>query len=396
MTKSKHQQCACVVCNIIPCLVSWRQQGEEAAFHVTITVDSSSALTGVTLALPCPLATLRITLLYNTRMLSSQAARGPVALRPEQQNASKMPSAASPPTKTPACSVRASSRASQGASTRMQLLQQPPQCQQQGQQQGVSRLEPAGTRWEQGVSRLVSGVTAAAVALGSLLRGPAASAMPLHALAEQQYEQQVQRLHHKQPRSNLPSSDEAAALQMLMDPDLFTPEAWQGMLQLQRYASYVEQLSVAGVEEGPGCESCTANRMMLEKVGQLPAARAGPQHIVYHLPHQPAAAAPHRNRPQQSTPVLCLVCCWILLHPSQSKSAAQAPHSAFSMPVALCLPCRCLRRPGRRLLPSTLTHTGRSTRRSGRPSCWLCSRRTTAPCAPALTPTRPSQSWWAH
>lgn len=130
------------------------------------------------------------------------------------------------------------------------------------------------SRWGQGVSRLVSGVTAAAVALGSLLGGPAAvSAMPLHALAEQQYEQQVQRLHHKpQPRSNLPSSDEAAALQMLMDPELFTPEAWQGMLQLQRYASYVEQLAAAGVEEGPGCESCTANRMMLEKAWQTVAA----------------------------------------------------------------------------------------------------------------------------
>jgi hypothetical protein len=143
------------------------------------------------------------------------------------------------------------------------------------------------------------------VALGSLLGGPtAASAMPLHALAEQQYEQQVQRLHHKpQPRSNLPSSDEAAALQMLMDPELFTPEAWQGMLQLQRYASYVEQLAAAGVEEGPGCESCTANRMMLEKVSSSGSSwlqqRTGPQHSVgsHTLPTQASSCSSHGNSP---------------------------------------------------------------------------------------------------
>lgn len=46
-------------------------------------------------------------------------------------------------------------------------------------------------------------------------------------LAEQQYEQQVQRLHHR-PRSHLPSADESAALQMLLDRDMFTPEAWEG------------------------------------------------------------------------------------------------------------------------------------------------------------------------
>lgn len=296
-------------------------------------------------------------------MLSSKA-RGSVALRPkQQQNASKMPSAAPTTPKTPA--IRASS--SQGASTRTQLLQQP-QCQQQGQQQqGVSRLEPAGARWEQGVSRLVSGVTAAAVALGSLLGGPAASAVPLHALAEQQYEQQVQRLHHKQPRSNLPSSDEAAALQMLMDPDLFTPEAWQGMLQLQRYASYVEQLSAAGVEEG--CESCTANRMMLEKV------RGGAVVCSKGRATAHCAPTPHTSQQRQliaTDPSRALQCCAgliaILLHASQSTSAAQhlILHSACLRP---CLPCRCLRRLGRRLLQSTLTHMGCSTRRSGRLSC---------------------------
>lgn len=119
--------------------------------------------------------------------------------------------------------------------------------------------------------------------------------------AEQQYQQAVQRLHHHRPASHLPSADESAALQTL-DPDMFTPEAWAGkcvrryavkcacakvavlrcsqgltqltallrggaagMMRLQQYAQYVDQ--VMEQEEAPGCESCTANRMMLEKVG---------------------------------------------------------------------------------------------------------------------------------
>lgn len=196
--------------------------------------------------------------------------------------------------------------------------------------------------------------------------------MPLHALAEQQYEQQVQRLHHKQPRSNLPSSDEAAALQMLLDPDLFTPEAWQGMLQLQRYASYVEQLSAAGVEEGPGCESCTANRMMLEKVRGGAVACSKGRATAHCVPTSPTSQQRQLIATDPSRALQC--CAWfvaILLHPSQSKSAAQhlTLHWACLWP---CLPCRCLRRPGRRLLQNTLTHTACSTRRSGRLSCWLC------------------------
>lgn len=118
------------------------------------------------------------------------------------------------------------------------------------------------------LSRVFAAATAASVALSSLFGAQATAAAPL-ALAEQQYEQQVQRLHHKHPLSNLPSSDEATALQLLLDQDMFTPEAWEGMVRLQQYAHYVEQLSSDGVEEGPGCESCTANRMMLEKVWQI-------------------------------------------------------------------------------------------------------------------------------
>jgi hypothetical protein len=42
------------------------------------------------------------------------------------------------------------------------------------------------------------------------------------------------------------------------------PSGDAGMVQLQRYAQYVDQAMAK--EEAPGCESCTANRMMLEKV----------------------------------------------------------------------------------------------------------------------------------
>jgi hypothetical protein len=119
-------------------------------------------------------------------------------------------------------------------------------------------------------SRVFAAATAATVAFSSLLGGTpaAASTVAPPLLAEQQYEQQVQRLHHKPPLSHLPNSNEAAALQMLLDPDMFTPEAWQGMVRLHEYAQYVDQLAAAGVEDAVGCESCTSNRMMLEKVRQ--------------------------------------------------------------------------------------------------------------------------------
>lgn len=48
------------------------------------------------------------------------------------------------------------------------------------------------------------------------------------ATVEQRYVQQVQ---HRRPRSHLPSSDEQASLQLLVDRDLFTDDAWQGMIK---------------------------------------------------------------------------------------------------------------------------------------------------------------------
>jgi hypothetical protein len=38
--------------------------------------------------------------------------------------------------------------------------------------------------------------------------------------------------------------------------------------RLQQYAEYVEGLHATGIEEQPGCDSCTANRLMLEKAWQ--------------------------------------------------------------------------------------------------------------------------------
>lgn len=123
------------------------------------------------------------------------------------------------------------------------------------------------------LSRLLAASTAATISMSLLCSGYSSSqVLPLPPLAhvEQTYEAQVQRLHHQRPVSNLPSRDEAAALNLLLDRDLFSADAWLGMQHLAQYAEYVEQLSAAGVEQGPTCQDCTANRLMLEKVsGQL-------------------------------------------------------------------------------------------------------------------------------
>ncbi|KAF8072837.1 CBR1 [Scenedesmus sp. PABB004] len=85
--------------------------------------------------------------------------------------------------------------------------------------------------------------------------------------AEQTYEAQLAQHHQRAaPKSSLPTRGEAAALRLLLDPDLFTPEAWAGMLKLEAYARYVESLCDA--EAAPGCEACTANRLVLEKAWQ--------------------------------------------------------------------------------------------------------------------------------
>ncbi|KAI8470624.1 MAG: ClpP/crotonase-like domain-containing protein [Monoraphidium minutum] len=65
----------------------------------------------------------------------------------------------------------------------------------------------------------------------------------------------------------LPSAEEADAL-MAFDRDLFTDDGWEGMRRLQSYARFVEVLQDSGAEDAPGCEACTANRLLLEQAWQ--------------------------------------------------------------------------------------------------------------------------------
>lgn len=54
--------------------------------------------------------------------------------------------------------------------------------------------------------------------------------------------------------------------------DLFTEDAYQGMLSLATYVEYVETLKTA--EDEPGCEACAANRFVLERAFQTVANEA--------------------------------------------------------------------------------------------------------------------------
>lgn len=242
-------------------------------------------------------------------------------------------------------------------------------------------------------SRVLAAVAAVSVASTSLFAGSSSAFAALpgpssQAMVEQQYEQQVHRLHHpNQPMSNLPSSNEAEALQQLVDRDMFTPEAWEGMLRLQQYAQYVEQLSASGVEEAPGCESCAANRMMLEKVG-----RGVQQHNGYACcRHNAYKTCPAGQLPVQVASFECTSClythvqCWMAWCRSILYTAAVAPTPTH---VVLCCAVLCLR-PGRPLQWSFTTQPATSARRSGPLSCWQSSRRMEGPSTPALTPTRP-------
>jgi hypothetical protein len=74
-------------------------------------------------------------------------------------------------------------------------------------------------------SKALPAVLAALMATSPL---PAAAA-PIHLASEQLYEQQVHR-HKQGPSSHLPTSREADAM-LSYDRDLFTDEAWQGMVK---------------------------------------------------------------------------------------------------------------------------------------------------------------------
>ena len=49
--------------------------------------------------------------------------------------------------------------------------------------------------------------------------------------------------------------------------DLFTEEAYRGMLEIIKYARHVEAQN--DVEEGPDCDLCETNRITLEKAWQV-------------------------------------------------------------------------------------------------------------------------------
>lgn len=122
------------------------------------------------------------------------------------------------------------------------------------------------------VASRVSAAGLAAVSLsllGGSVQPSAVAAVSPTALSatETTYEREIHKF--TRPKSHLPLSDEQAALQLLMDPDMFTHDSWAAMMQLQQYAQYVEGLAAAGVEDAPGCDFCTANRMVLEKAWQV-------------------------------------------------------------------------------------------------------------------------------
>lgn len=76
----------------------------------------------------------------------------------------------------------------------------------------------------------------------------------------------VVRKREGKAKSNLPSAKEAEAL-LEINEDLFTAEALEGMSRIVHYAKFVESLK--DTEEGPGCEHCTDNRLLLEHAWQV-------------------------------------------------------------------------------------------------------------------------------
>lgn len=103
---------------------------------------------------------------------------------------------------------------------------------------------------------------AATVSLSQLLL-PASSV----ALTTASYDGMA-RSHHKRSAVNsaLPNFSEAETIAEL-NRDLFTEEAYQGMLEIIKYARYVEEHQP--LQDAPGCEDCESNRITLEKAWQV-------------------------------------------------------------------------------------------------------------------------------
>lgn len=81
------------------------------------------------------------------------------------------------------------------------------------------------------------------------------------------YSTEVVKKRSRGPRSLLPTSREQGAF-LSINKDLFTEDAWRGMLRLQDYATYVETVA-AEAEKRPGCEECLDNRLFLERAWQV-------------------------------------------------------------------------------------------------------------------------------
>eukprot|EP00208_Stichococcus_sp_RCC1054_P001119 CAMPEP_0206145654 /NCGR_PEP_ID=MMETSP1473-20131121/28105_1 /ASSEMBLY_ACC=CAM_ASM_001109 /TAXON_ID=1461547 /ORGANISM="Stichococcus sp, Strain RCC1054" /LENGTH=649 /DNA_ID=CAMNT_0053541937 /DNA_START=262 /DNA_END=2212 /DNA_ORIENTATION=+ len=118
----------------------------------------------------------------------------------------------------------------------------------------------------QAALRTVSALLLSAAMLLSVSVGPPDAA----ALTAPSYSE-LSRLHYGRPRkvepgSALPNAKQAETIAEL-DKDLFTDEAYQGMLEIVKYARYVETQQEA--EELPGCELCETNRITLEKAWQV-------------------------------------------------------------------------------------------------------------------------------
>eukprot|EP00955_Chlamydomonas_euryale_P082097 363670-Chlamydomonas_euryale.AAC.9 len=65
--------------------------------------------------------------------------------------------------------------------------------------------------------------------------------------------------------SNIP--DASALLNMAKQKqDMFSEDAWEGMMRLQPYSEYLASLEETGAEDAPGCEQCTENRLILEQL----------------------------------------------------------------------------------------------------------------------------------
>ncbi|CAK0787071.1 hypothetical protein CVIRNUC_010287 [Coccomyxa viridis] len=114
----------------------------------------------------------------------------------------------------------------------------------------------------------VKGCIAAGLAAAILLVDPVnstAAEASKYSNVPLSYDAIAARRHSKGRPSSLPSSAETEALLSLEKRDLFTEDAWQGMLKISEYVKYIEGLEA--IEEDD--KACVDNRLLLEKAWQI-------------------------------------------------------------------------------------------------------------------------------